>query len=231
MNEANLDRGTYEIIRDRLMDQAKALGEKAEDLNRRRLELFGSSEVSLVGNERIRTENNCVPRDIVAVGSRLLFGYNVFIGLRRETKVRDVLTLHRFGRAAQESGEDFVIEALSPEDSDNFLSDPRFVEDFAELYRYYKDAHLLQLRNLGSKLLAVFQIGESTSDVRVFRWAVDREGKVSYIDNRGERDHTFPPSHDFEWTPVAREDFISGRHPHISILDEVFVETVGGDLT
>ncbi|HSR52947.1 MAG TPA: DNA repair ATPase [Acidobacteriota bacterium] len=226
-----------------------------------------------MGNERIRTENNCVPRDLIAVGSRLLFGYNVFIGLRRETRVGDVLTLHRFGRgpgsrkaktahaeggggpaedgAAETSsggsedpsgnaeaaanasapGEDFVIEPLTSDDPDNFLSDEKFVEDFAELYRYYKDARLLQLRNLGSKLLAVFQIGESTADVRVFRWSVDRKGEVSYIDNRGERDHVFPPSHDFEWTPVSRDDFISGLHPHISILDEVFVETVGGDLT
>ncbi|HSR52099.1 MAG TPA: DNA repair ATPase, partial [Acidobacteriota bacterium] len=189
MNEANLDRGTYEIIRDRLAGQARELGRKAEDLNRRRLGLFGTSEMALVGNERIRTENNCVPRDLIAVGSRLLFGYNVFIGLRRETRVRDVLTLHRFGRApgspkaktarteegggpaedaaaeassggsggpsgdhepaasASAPGEDFVIEPLTSGDPDHFLSDEKFVEDFAELYRYYKDARLLQLRN------------------------------------------------------------------------------------
>ena len=40
-----------------------------------------------------------------------------------------------------------------------------------------------------------------------------------------------PPSHDFEWTPTRREDQIGGRHPHINILDTVFVETIGGDLT
>ena len=41
----------------------------------------------------------------------------------------------------------------------------------------------------------------------------------------------FPPSHDFEWTPTTREQHILGRHPHVSIEDEVFVETVGGSLT
>ena len=47
----------------------------------------------MIGSERIRSENNCVPRDIVA-GRRpaALFGYNVFIGLRTETQVSDVLS-------------------------------------------------------------------------------------------------------------------------------------------
>ena len=54
---------------------------------------------------------------------------------------------------------------------------------------------------------------------------------MSYIDNRGERDHVFPPTHDFEWTATVREDHIAGRYPHVNILDEVFVETIGGDLT
>ena len=54
---------------------------------------------------------------------------------------------------------------------------------------------------------------------------------VGYLDNRGERDHVFPPSHDFEWIETTREDHVLGRHPHISIDDEVFVETVGGTLT
>jgi hypothetical protein len=51
------------------------------------------------------------------------------------------------------------------------------------------------------------------------------------VDNRGERDIALPPSHDFEWTSTTRENHVEGRHPHINILDTVFVETVGGDLT
>ena len=45
-----VERGTYEIIRDRLVAHARALGEKAEALNARRLELFGSTELKVVGN-------------------------------------------------------------------------------------------------------------------------------------------------------------------------------------
>src|SRR5690606_24374667 len=53
----------------------------------------------------------------------------------------------------------------------------------------------------------------------------------TYRDNRGERDYDFPPQHDFEWITCTRDDQVSGDYPHISIEDEVFVETTGGDLT
>ncbi|WP_205857022.1 DNA repair ATPase, partial [Phytoactinopolyspora endophytica] len=57
------------------------------------------------------------------------------------------------------------------------------------------------------------------------------DGTISYQDNRGERDHTFPASHDFEWIETTRDNHVTGRHPHISIEDVVFVETTGGELT
>jgi len=34
-----------------------------------------------------------------------------------------------------------------------------------------------------------------------------------------------------EWTQTTREMVVHGRHPHINILDQVFIECVGGDLT
>ncbi|HWM92006.1 MAG TPA: DNA repair ATPase [Thermoanaerobaculia bacterium] len=232
MTGPSVDRGTYEIVRDRLLAQARQLGDKAEGLNARRLELFGGGEMAILGSERIRTEHNCVPRDIAVCGDRLLFGYNVFFGLKSTTAVTDVFSLHRF----EERAGGFTFTSVSPGTApglarDYFLDDPRLVHDFHELYRYYKDARLLQLRRTEGKLLAVFQTGASVHDLRVLRWAVDPDGNVTYIDNRGERDHVFPPAHDFEWTPTTREDHRRGRHPHVSILDEVFVETVGGDLT
>ncbi|RMH19017.1 MAG: AAA family ATPase [Acidobacteria bacterium] len=224
---ATLERGTYEILRDRLVEHARQLRARAEALNAKRLELFGSTELQLIGNERIRTENNCVPRDVVSIGDHLLFGYNVFIGLKTETRVEDVLALHRFEKKAG----GFAFEPLPPGHPDNFLADEGFLRDFRELYQFYKDARLQHLQRKGSRLLAVFQTGAAVHDVKVFRWAVDPQGKATYVDNRGERDYVFPPSHDFEWTPTGRHNFVLGRHPHVSIEDEVFVETVGGDLT
>ncbi len=222
-----IERGTYEIIRDRLLGHGKTLAERADSLNKKRLELFGGTELAVLGNERIRTENNCVPRDIKEVGNRLLFGYNVFIGLKRETHVDDVFSLHTFDK----TDDGITLHAVAKDSPAYFLSDPKFVEEFKELYQYYAQTRLLQLRTVGDKLLAVFQIGEKITDVRVFRWAMTPDGAVSYIDNRGERDHVFPPTHDFEWTTTAREDHIAGRFPHVNILDEVFVETLGGDFT
>lgn len=218
-----VEQGAYEIIRRRLESQADELGRRARALNERRLEVFGGTEIALVGNERIRTENNCVPCDIVDVGGRLLFGYNVFIGLKTQTRVEDVFNVHEF---TSEDGS-FAFEPAEAA----FLQDPGFVRDFDELYQYYRETRLLQLRRVGAKLLAVFRIGAVETDVKVFRWRVHLDGRAEYIDNRGERDNVFPPSHDFEWQLTTRENHVTGRHPHVSILDEVFVETVGGDLT
>ncbi|MGY0235769.1 DNA repair ATPase [Longispora urticae] len=224
---AALDAGTYEVLRTRLAAQAADLAARAEALNARRLGVFGGAELRLVGTERIRTEHNCVPRDIVSVGGLMLFGYNVFIGLKRETAVDDVFSLHRFTR----DGDTLGFEAPGPDELPGLLRDPQFGRDFAELYRYYREARLLQLRRLDDRLLAVFQTGPRPDDLRVLRWNVAVDGTVSYLDARGERDHVFPAPHDLEWVEATRDDHVLGRHPHISIGDEVFVETVGGDLT
>ncbi|WP_424534790.1 DNA repair ATPase [Sphaerisporangium viridialbum] len=223
----DLPQGTYDVLRARLSEQAAELARRAEALNAERLAVFGSAELRLIGTERIRTENNCVPRDIVSAGGLMLFGYNVFIGLKPETAVDDVFSLHRFVR----EGESFRFEDVRGGELPGLLRDPRFERDFGELYRYYRETRLLQLRQAEGKLLAVFQTGPRTQDVRVLRWNAAPDGTVSYVDDRGERDHVFPPSHDFEWTETTRDDHVPGRHPHISIGGEVFVETVGGDLT
>ncbi|WP_285733065.1 DNA repair ATPase [Nocardiopsis sp. ATB16-24] len=232
----SLDAGTYEVLRARLREQSGELARRTEELNKRRVEVFGGTELTLLGTERIRTEHNCVPRDIVSVGrsvggdadgSVILFGYNVFIGMQRQTRVRDVFSMHRY----EHTDDGFAFTDASEDTIPGLLSDERFRQDFAQLYRYYRDARLLQLRRVEDRLLAVFQTGPSTDDVRVLRWSVSPSGETAYLDARGERDHVFPPSHDFTWVETTREDHVSGRHPHISILDELFVETVGGDLT
>ncbi|WAU81433.1 DNA repair ATPase [Streptomyces sp. Qhu-G9] len=215
-----LDTGTYEVLRDRLAAQAAELARRAETLNTRRTEEFGSTRLELTGTERLRTEHNCEPRDIVSVGNTLLFGHNIFVGLKPETAVGDVFTLH-----------DRDLNRLADDAVPGLLDDPAFVREFAALYRYYHHARLLQLRLTDGKVLAVFQTGEKAEDIRVLRWALSADGQVTFLDARGERDHVFPPSHDFEWTAATREDHVLGRHPHVSIQGEVFVETLGGTLT
>ncbi|MFG2369374.1 DNA repair ATPase [Streptomyces mirabilis] len=215
-----LDTGTYEVLRDRLAAQAGELGRRAEELNTRRIEQFGSTRLELTGTERIRTEHHCVPRDIVSVGDVLLFGSNDFLGLKPETTVGDVFALH-----------DRDLNRLPEDAVPGLLDDPAFVRELVALYRYYRAAHLLQLRHVDGKLLAVFQTGEKADDIRVLRWSLSADGRASFLDARGEHDHVFPPSHDFEWHEATREDHVLGRHPHVAIDGEVFVETIDGTLT
>jgi len=216
---------SFDLLRKRLADQGKSLLEKATALNEARLAEFGREEMALRARTRARTENNCTARDLVLVGDVLLFGYNVFIGLRQETQVADVFALYRL----RQDGGEVELDPLALDGS--FLADPRFVAEFKELYNYYRSAQLVQLRVTQGKLLAAFKIGERLSDLRVFRWQLDEQGGASYIDNRGERDVALPPPHDFEWTVTTRDQHVLGPHPHVNVLDTLFVETVGGDLT
>ena len=220
------DGSAYDIIRKRLKDQAKQLQTFTNAINQKRIDEFGSTEMKIVGRARIRTENNCVARDIVRVGEFILFGCNVFIGLKKQTTIADVFCV--FKMINQNDG----IEIEPVDIKGTFLNEARFVSDFNELYTYYKQTRLTQLRVTEGKLLACFQIGERISDIRVFRWNLSPDGStVEYIDNRGERDIQLPPKYDFEWTEADRELVVDGRHPHINILDTLFVDTIGGDLT
>ncbi|MEL7311902.1 MAG: DNA repair ATPase [Pseudomonadota bacterium] len=225
VEQAVAEGGAYEVIQQRLLAQGEALEALAQQLNEGRAGEFGSTEMVLASRTRVRTENNCVGRDIVQIGDLLLFGYNVFIGLKNTTQIEDVFALYQLKR----TDDNFELLEVSLENS--FLADPRFRHDFDELYRYYKDTRLIQLVHKGGKLLANFQIGERLEDSRVFRWEVSPDGReLTYIDNRGERDIEPPPPYDFEWQSTTRDDITHGRHPHINVRDRVFVEIVDGEL-
>jgi len=226
VDNAVAEAGAYDIIRKRLSEQGKTLKVQAEQLNAERLVEFGGVQMEAIGRTRVRTENNCVPRDIVQVGEQLLFGYNVFIGLKKDTQIRDVFALFQLSK------KDDQYELIESDIQTSFLYDQRFKGDFDELYRYYKEARLVKLTNKDGKLLAGFQVGERENDLRVFRWSISPDGsELEYIDNRGERDIELPEQYDFEWIETSREDFVHGKHPHVNIADTVFVETIGGDLT
>ncbi len=223
--DAALTGGNYEVLRARLATAGTALAKRADALNTRRKALFGSTAPLLVATERLRTEHNCVPVDLVGIGGDVLVGFNVFLGLKAETKITDVLALHRFCKT--DSGYD-----TTPIPAE-FLTGAELERDFANLYRYYRDARLIQLVKRETQLLAVFQAGTTWRDAKVLRWRIEPDGKVVYIDDRGDRDHAalFPPPYDFEWKEVTRDNQVSGKHPHYNLLDTLFVECVAGDLT
>lgn len=221
--EGIAEQGAFAVIRKRLLAQGQRLEERIKTVNAERLEIFGTTSMEVIGRVRVRTENNCVPRDIINVGDKLLFGYNVYIGLKTTTNVGDVFCLQ--GLTSSENG--LELEVVT----ESFLSEQKFAHDFNELYAYYKHAKLIHLGQRDGKLTAAFQIGQRLEDMRVFRWGLTADQQPQYIDNRGERDVQPPRSHDFDWTETQREQHVLGDHPHINILDQVFVETVGGDLT
>ncbi len=224
--QAVAEGGAYEVIRQRLAEQQHSLEKLVGDINNDRQKEFASTEMKVLGRMRLRTENNCQAKDLVIVGGYVLFGYNVYIGLRTETRIEDVFSLFNL----LENNSEYELRAVAIQDS--FLADNRFQTDFEELYSYYKDTALSQLVLKNNKLLASFKIGEKLSDIRVFRWQVSADGKqIDYIDNRGERDIQLPGSHDFEWIECHRDNVVDGRNPHINILDVLFVDSSRGDIT
>jgi hypothetical protein len=189
-------------------------------LNAARRDVFGAIETRLVGTERILTANNCIPRDMVAVGDRLLFGYNVQLGLRKDMTPADVFAIY-----AEQDGKGFVEQPL------DLLADAGFLRDFTELYRYYKNTTFVKFAELGPALFMVFRVGRGVSDVKTFKWLVRDDGSLQYVDNRSEHEFRFPAQHEFEWKRAGRDMHRSGMFPHISIHDRIFVETSHGDLT
>ncbi len=213
-----LQGSTYEIIRNRLNTHGTELRSRLEQLNDARKEVFGSIDTVLLSTERITTEHNCEPRDMVAVGNRFLFGYNVHFGLKSERHLSDVFSAYEF----KEGG--FHELPL------DIVSDPRFEKDFQDVYRYYKNAVFAKFFVRGPHLYMIFRVGKGVHDIKTFKWALQGDELV-YVDNRSDHEVRYPPQHEFEWTRTHRDLHQTGQHPHISIEDRIFVETIGGDLT
>ena len=218
MTETQLAAGTYEVLRNRLRDASADLRARLAKLNDLRAEVFGNIETVLLSTERVTTEHNCTPRDLVAIGDQFIFGYNVQFGLKSEIGLADVFSAYKFSDHA------FHVQDLA------LIGDERFSSDFHELYRFYKDTRFTRFFRNGPMLHMVFQVGKTSKDIKSFKWRVS-EDRIEYIDNRSEHEVKDPPQHEFRWVRTTRDQHHYGSHPHISIEDLVFVETVGGDLT
>ena len=192
-------------------------------LNTQRLEVFGGVDTALLGTERVSTEHNCVARDLVAVGRRrFLFGYNIQFGLKQTTDTKDVFAAYDYDPETHSFSEVPVSE---------ILDDPRFVEDFQYLYKYYREAVFLKFLVIGPNLFIAMRAGKTLDDIKVFKWRMMGDGKLEYVGNRFDHEYVYPRQQEFDWVRAHRGMHRSGEHPHISINDRVFVETVGGDLT
>ena len=218
-----LEGGAYEVIRARLDKHAATLRVGLDALNAERLQVFGGVETALLGTERVSTEHNCIARDLVAIGKRrFLFGYNIQFGLKQTTDTKDVFAAYDFNPETR-SFTQLAVEEV--------LGDPKFTEDFAYLFKYYREAVFLKFMVIGPHLYLVMRAGKTVDDIKAFKWRFASSGTLEYVGNRFDHECVFPAQQEFEWKRAHRGMHRSGTHPHISIEDRVFVETVGGDLT
>jgi hypothetical protein len=217
-----LEGGAYEVIRDRLSRHGAELRDRLESLNAERKALFGVVENELISTSRVTTEFNCVPRDMISVGAnRFLFGYNIQFGLKQTTSISDVFAAYEYNP----EGHEFQQLPI-----DGVLTD-EFAEDFQYLYRYYKQTVFVKFMVIGPHLFMGMRIGKGVDDLKTFKWLMQGDGTLQYLGNRFDHEYVFPNQQEFEWKRAHRDMHRSGEHPHISIADRVFVETVGGDLT
>lgn len=214
-----LEAGTYELLRNRIINHSDDLKSHLQALNDERKSVFGTIETKILATERVTTDNNCIPWDMHALGNNFLFGYNVHVGLRSEVKVSDVFSYYEFN--------DHTFHELPV---DSLVNDKIFIDDFKKLYKYYKNSQFLRFKAVGPFLHMVFRIGKGLDDIKTFKWEIKGD-KLKYVDNRSDHEYKFPDQHEYKWKRTKRQDFRDGIHPHISIEDRVFVETVGGDLT
>jgi hypothetical protein len=214
----DMENSTYEIIKSRLSKQGDELKERIDKLNAARKEVFGSIETKLMSSERIITEHNCIPRDMAPIEDCFIFGYNVNIGLKSKVELGDVFSIYKYK------------ERTFQKDTLDFIHDEQFLKDFDDLYRYYKNTFFAKFTISEPYLYMIFQTGKSATDIKAFKWLMKGK-KLIYVDCRSEHEVKFTNKNEFNFVKATRDDQRSGAHPHVSILDKVFVETVDGDLT
>src|SRR3954463_8726477 len=138
---ALLDKGTYEILRQRLTEHGNNLRQRLQKLNASRQEVFGSIKTALLATDRVTTENKCVPRDMIPFGrDKFIFGYNVLIGLRTDVVPADVFAVYEM--------REHHFRPLGME----MLNDATFLTDFKALYRYYKNTTFSKFSVIGPHL-------------------------------------------------------------------------------
>lgn len=217
--------GNYDVLKNRLKTQGAALSALVDQFNDKRSQVFGKSQNEVIAKVNVHTEHRCTPIDIAEINDLILMGYDVTLGLKQAPEVSDMLLLYKLTHTEH----NFSIEPVSLKDS--FLTDERFTRSFNELFTYYKNAKLVKVKRDSNRLFIAFQIGQLTTDLKVFRFEIGRNNQIHYIDDQGHNEIYNSAQSDIEWIQTTRNEHITGRHPHINILDTLFVETVGGDLT
>lgn len=218
--------GSYEVIKKRLQTNKKSLIEKLNFLNETRIQHFGSLKQEVLTNINVHSEHNSIPVDMIEINDLTLIGYNVSLGMKTALSVEDMFDFYKM-----EQHEDIISPIHVPIEK-TFLNHPEFIKSFDYLTSYYKDAKLLQFIKNNNSFLMVFQLSVKIEDLKIFKFSIDKSGDYVYSGEGSSSDILDKFKNNFEnWTKTSRNDFVQGKHPHVSINNKLFVETIGGDLT
>ena len=218
MSNEKLNTGTYEIIQSRLNEQKEDLIQRIQSLNDDRKKVFGGVDFSLIANERISTDQNCTIKDIFSLGKLCLVGHNTHLGLRSEVNLNDVFSAY------------LLKENRFEPQPIQFIEDQIFIEEFKNLYKYYRNTIFVRFHLTQNYLYFVFQLSNSPSDIKAFKWLI-KDNTLTFIDARSASEVKHPNQQEFKWTKATRDMQRKGSHPHVSLADKVFVEAIGGDIT
>ena len=218
MSNEKLNTGTSEIIQSRLNEQKEDLIQRIQSLNDDRKKVFGGVDFSLIANERISTDQNCTIKDIFSLGKLCLVGHNTHLGLRSEVNLNDVFSAY------------LLKENRFEPQPIQFIEDQIFIEEFKNLYKYYRNTIFVRFHLTQNYLYFVFQLSNSPSDIKAFKWLI-KDNTLTFIDARSASEVKHPNQQEFKWTKATRDMQRKGSHPHVSLADKVFVEAIGGDIT
>src|SRR5690606_29915215 len=110
------------------------------------------------------------------------------------------------------------------------IEDDNFITDFTNLYKYYRDSIFARFVKTEVHLYMIFQTSKNPEDCKAFKWYIKDE-KLEYVDDRSIHEVKQPPQHEFDWIKTDLGNRRLGVHPHISILDKIFIEAINGDIT
>jgi len=218
-----LEGGAYEAIRQRLQREGDKLREQLGKLDEQRTEVFGARKLELKKPDRVSTQYNCEPRDMIQLGdSRFLFGFNVNLGLK-QGELSDVFAVYEFDKAEEKFREGDL----------SCLDNAEFKELFDRLYKINPEATFHRFSLVGNFLYMIFRTGRSVDDIATYKWRYV-DGEIAFEDDRSTPEYLaqgFPEQYNFKWKTPSTSALRHGDNPHVSIEDRVFVDCVGGDLT
>ncbi|MBT5308593.1 MAG: SDR family oxidoreductase [Rhodospirillaceae bacterium] len=121
---------------------------------------------------------------MVAVGNRVILGYNVHFGLKSETEISDVFAVYKFNDMNSPLSAAEHFSAISTDATPTAAGAPGFERDFKELFRYYKNAVFAKFARRGPHLFMVFRVGKSVGEIKDSVDAVvDQHGKIDILMN------------------------------------------------